>query len=126
MNIKQMRSIHLYLGVFFAPLLIFFMVSGCWQTFDLDHASKKNENYKPPKIIKQLTMVHTDQSFEDSHMPKSSIPFRWLVLLMSLGLVATTILGIIMAFKYTKVWIVWLLIVMGIVVPVFLLWMARH
>ncbi len=48
-----MRNVHLYLGVFFAPLLIFFVVSGCWQTFDLNQARPEmvgkfqNQNAKP-------------------------------------------------------------------------------
>jgi hypothetical protein len=125
MNIKIMRNIHLYLGVFFAPLLLFFLISGAWQTFRLNDASRSGD-YKPPAIIKSLSAVHTDQRWVDSDTQPSSVPFKWLVVLMSVGLLATTILGIIMAFKYTRLWIVWGCLFMGTAVPYFLLWMARR
>ena len=126
MNIKAMRSVHLYLGVFFAPLLVFFLISGSWQTFNLHEASKSG-NYVPPAIIKSLSQVHKDQRWVDGKMvPPSSMPFRCLIVLMSLGLLITTILGIIMAFKYTKEWIVWACLLMGIVVPCFLIWIAHR
>jgi len=126
MNIKAMRSVHLYLGVFFAPLLVFFLISGSWQTFNL-HEAGKTGNYVPPAIIKSLSQVHKDQRWVDGKMvPQSSMPFRCLVVLMSLGVLVTTILGIIMAFKYTKEWIVWACLLMGIVVPCFLIWIAHR
>ena len=126
MNIKAMRNIHLYLGVFFAPLLVFFLISGSWQTFNLHEASKSGD-YVPPAIIKSLSQVHKDQRWVDGKMvPKSSVPFRCLVILMAVGILATTILGIMMAFKYTKGWIVWVCLLMGTVIPCFLLWLPRR
>jgi len=126
MNIKPMRNIHLYLGVFFAPLLIFFLISGSWQTFDLHEVSKTGD-YKPPAIIKSLSQVHKDQRWVDSNkVPKSSMPFKCLIVMMAIGLLATTILGILMAFKYTKVWIVWCCLLMGFLIPCFLLWVAHR
>jgi len=116
-----MRNIHLYLGVFFAPLLIFFLISGCWQTFRLNDASKDG-SYKPPAIIKSLSQVHKDQRWTDSKtLTAPAIPFQCLVILMSLGVLITTLLGIVMAFKYTKVWIVWGCLLMGLLIPCILL-----
>jgi hypothetical protein len=126
MNIKAMRSVHLYLGVFFAPLLLFFLISGSLQTFNL-HQASKDGSYKPPAIIKSFSQVHKDQRWVNgTTVPQPSIPFRCLIVLMSAGLLVTTILGIVMAFKYTKGWIVWVLLLMGIVVPCLLLWIAHH
>lgn len=126
MNIKVMRNIHLYLGVFFAPLLMFFLISGSWQTFDL-HEASKDGSYKPPAIIKSLSQVHKNQRWVDGKMvPKASKPFQCLIILMVVGLLATTILGIIMAFKYTRGWIVWCCLFLGFFVPVALLWLARR
>jgi len=125
MNIKVMRNVHLYLGVFFAPLLMFFLVTGCLQTFNL-HERSKTGDYVPPAIIKSLAQVHKDQRWVDSKkVPKSSTPFRVLILLMSLGLVVTTILGILLSFKYTKTWIVWLCLTLGFIIPVIFLYIAR-
>ena len=126
MNIKVMRNIHLYLGVFFAPLLMFFLISGSWQTFNL-HEANKSGSYVPPAIIKSLSQVHKDQRWVDGKkVPKSSKPFQWLVILMAVGLLATTILGIIMAFKYTQGWIVWVCLFFGFIIPAALLWLARR
>jgi len=125
MNIKVMRNVHLYLGCFFSPLLVLFLVTGCWQTFDLHHASKDG-SYKPPGIVRSLSQVHMDQRWADNNTrPQPSVIFRYLIILMALGLLATTMLGIIMAFKYTKPWMVWACLAMGVFIPFFLLWMAR-
>jgi len=126
MNIKVMRNIHLYLGVFFAPMLLFFLISGCWQTFNL-HEASDDGTYKPPAIIKSLSSVHKDQRWADRRVkPKSSVPFQWLVFLMTIGLLTTTILGIVMAFKYTRPWLVWFCLFLGVSIPCFLIWFARQ
>ena len=121
-----MRNVHLYLGVFFAPLLMFFLISGCWQTFGLHEASKTG-SYVPPAIIKSLSSVHKDQRWaEDRSGPKPSVPFRWLIVLMSIGILVTTILGIVMAFKYTRPWKVWFFLFLGIATPSLLLWLSFY
>lgn len=125
MNIKAMRNVHLYLGVFFAPLILFFILSGCWQTFNLNSPSQDGK-YQPPEIIKSLSEVHLNQRWADARKtPQSSVPFQYFVLLMSMGLIVSTILGIMMAFKYTQVWIVWVCLVLGFAVPCLLLLIAR-
>jgi hypothetical protein len=122
MNIKAMRNAHLYLGVFFAPLLLFFTFSGSLQTFNL-HETPKSGNYQPPQIIKTLSYVHKDQRLS-SEGHKHSISFRYFVLLMSIGVIVTTILGIVMAFKYTRPWIVWACLFGGLFIPCLLLWIS--
>ena len=125
MNIKAMRNVHLYLGCFFAPLLIFFLVSGCWQVFDLHHASKSPGGYKPFKVVKSLSSIHMDQTWKDKKEGgRSSEPFKYLIILMSLGLFITTLLGIVMAFKYVDPWIVWFCLFLGVLVPWFLIWIG--
>ena len=126
MNFKTLRNVHLYLGCFFAPLLIFFIVTGCLQTLGLHEEHKSESNYKPPAIIKVLSEVHKDQRWVDDHLrPEPSQPFRYLVLLMGLGLSVTMALGILMALKFTQPWLVGVCLFLGTVVPCFLLWMAR-
>src|SRR5579863_367065 len=115
MNIKAMRNVHLYLGCFFAPLLIFFLVTGSLQTFGLHETSKKEGGYKPPQIVQSLSQIHKNQRWADNNLrPQPSVLFRYLVLLMSLGLLVTTVLGIMMAFKYTLPWAVWACLFMGV------------
>ena len=126
MNIKVMRSVHLYLGVFFAPLLFFFLISGSWQIFGLNHASKDG-SYEPPAIIKTLSQVHKNQRWVDNKkVPPPSMSFRFLIILMSVGLLATTILGIIMSFKYARAGIVWSCLALGFIIPALLLWIGRR
>ncbi len=106
-------------------MLLFFIISGSWQTFNLNHASEDG-SYEPPAIIKSLSQVHKNQRWVDRAMvPQPSVPLQWLIVLMSVGVLATTILGIIMAFKYAQGWIVWGCLLMGIMIPSFLLWIAR-
>ena len=126
MNIKAMRNVHLYLGCFFAPLLIFFVLSGCWQTFNLHHACKSASiGYKPPQIVRSLSEVHMNQGWADrENFSKSSTAFRYLVLLMTAGFLITTVLGVLMAFKFTRVWIVWGCLFLGTAVPCLFIWMA--
>jgi len=33
---QKLRQIHLYLGCFFAPMILFFALSGVWQEFGLN------------------------------------------------------------------------------------------
>ena len=121
MEMKTVRKVHLYLGVFFAPLLIFFIVSGCLQTFRL-HSDQKS-GYKAPVIAKYLGEIHQHQNWAPYYNKQSSVSFRYLVLLMGVGLIATTLLGIVMAFKFTRPWIVWLSLFLGTAIPVLLLWL---
>jgi hypothetical protein len=122
---NRIRQLHLYLGCVFAPLLVFFAVSGAWQTFDL-HRSRKDGSYSAPPILVRLSHVHQDQSLPPGgSLPHHSTPFRWFVFLMALGFVATAILGVVMAFKFTRErWVVWLCLGVGLILPVLLLYIG--
>ena len=123
---KTLRRIHLYLGCVFAPLLIFFAVSGAWQTFMLHHALKDG-SYSPPAWISALSEVHQHQRWPGNGVDApSSILLRCVIALMSCGLIVTTVLGVIMAFKAAnRVWLIWICLISGFVVPVFLLLLGR-
>ena len=123
---NRIRQLHLYLGCIFAPLLIFFAVTGAWQTFML-HRDAKDGTYRAPRILHQFSSVHQYQQFpiHDGSV-RQSRPFRWFVLTMALGFVLTAILGVVMAFKFTRERrIVWLCLVAGFILPVFLLYIGR-
>ncbi len=45
---KNLRSLHLYLGCIFAPLLLFFAASGIWQTLGI----------RLP-LLQRLSTIHT-------------------------------------------------------------------
>ena len=123
---NRIRQLHLYLGCIFAPLLIFFAVTGAWQTFML-HRDAKYGTYRAPRILHQFSSVHQYQQFpiHDGSV-RQSRQFRWFVLTMALGFVLTAILGVVMAFKFTRERrIVWLCLVAGFILPVFLLYIGR-
>jgi hypothetical protein len=59
--LKNSRLLHLYLGIFTAPALIFFSITGALQTFSL-HETTRGSDYKPPKIIAELSQLHKKQT----------------------------------------------------------------
>ncbi len=45
--LRYTRLVHLYIGVFIAPALLFFALTGALQTFSL-HETTRGSSYKPP------------------------------------------------------------------------------
>jgi hypothetical protein len=66
--LKQVRQLHLYLGVFFAPAILFFSLTGAVQLFGL-HEGHPGEAYQPPKWIAALASIHKDQVLSQHHGP---------------------------------------------------------
>ena len=60
-TLKVFRQIHLYLGIFTAPALLFFALTGALQTFSLHEASRTSD-YKPPTWIVTLAQLHKKQT----------------------------------------------------------------
>ena len=121
---KRIRQIHFYLGVFFAPVIIIFALSGALQTFRLQDAPKGGGTYTPPAWIVRLADFHKDQRPAHGAGVRRSLPLQWFVVLMSVGLIGSTILGIVLAFKLNRDKRVVLgLIVLGLVIPLGLLYL---
>jgi hypothetical protein len=115
---NRMRRFHLLLGCFFAPALLFFTVSGVFQTLRL-HKDVKNGD-PAPGILKVMAKIHKDQKLPDATLP--SWPLQGFVLLMSAGFIFSTGVGLVMAFKYFRPrWVLWALLAAGGAVPVALL-----
>jgi hypothetical protein len=87
---QKLRSIHLYLGCIFAPMLPFFAISGIWQTLGI----------RTP-ILQWLSAIHTDARYKNGHEP-SGPALKVFVVIMAVSFVISIILGIFMAFKFTK------------------------
>jgi hypothetical protein len=138
--LKWARQLHLWMGVFFAPAIIFFAFTGALQTFNL-HESQPGSTYQPPVWIEKLAQLHKKQTIQLRQKPPGAPPQRrrmeneaprpnleqpltttllkWFVSLMSLGLITTSLLGIYMAFQYNRDRrMMWLLLVLGTVMPV--------
>ncbi|NYF51250.1 PepSY domain-containing protein [Tunturiibacter gelidoferens] len=59
--LKYTKLVHLYLGVFIAPALLFFAFTGALQTFSL-HETARGSSYKPPAWAVTLGQVHKKQT----------------------------------------------------------------
>ncbi|MGH8158028.1 MAG: PepSY domain-containing protein [Rhodanobacter sp.] len=59
--LKAARSIHLYLGVFTAPMLLFFAITGGLQTFSL-HETTRGSSYVPPAWLASMAQLHKKQT----------------------------------------------------------------
>jgi hypothetical protein len=59
--LKYLRLVHLYIGVFIAPALLFFAFTGALQTFSL-HETTRGSSYKPPAWAAILAQIHKKQT----------------------------------------------------------------
>jgi hypothetical protein len=59
--LRGIRQIHLYLGVFTAPMLLFFAFTGGMQTFSL-HETTRGSSYAPPAWLATLAQLHKKQT----------------------------------------------------------------
>jgi hypothetical protein len=113
---------HLYLGCLFAPVLIFFAVSGAWQLYRFND-DEKNGSYVAPRAIKVLSTVH-----KDSHLPgkgeRDYTPLRTFFVAAAVGLVTTTLLGVVMAYRLSASAAgPTICLAAGVAIPLVALWM---
>ena len=105
---KRLRQLHLYLGVFFTPLLLFFIGTGWFQTVNPDRLKSPGE---AESLVQKLRVVHTDQIYpETGALRQGGSPklFQALVVVMSVALIVTTVLGLVLAFRFSRVlWMNW-------------------
>src|ERR1700744_2862455 len=59
--LKYLRLIHLYIGVFITPAILFFAFTGALQTFSL-HETTRGSSYKPPAWAVVLGQIHKKQT----------------------------------------------------------------
>jgi hypothetical protein len=120
---KLLRRLHLYLGCFFAPLLLFYVATGWYQSVTL----RRNKNVgEAEDWLSKLRSVHVDQIYPaESANSYSPLLFRSLVVVMSIALIATTVLGLILAIRTIRPRsLVWLSLALGVIVPVTMLWLG--
>ena len=68
--LKYLRLIHLYIGVFIAPALLFFAFTGALQTFSL-HETTRGSSYKPPAWA---VMLAPDPQKADANRSRQKAP----------------------------------------------------
>ncbi len=121
---KTLRRLHLYLGCFFAPLLLFYLLTGWYQTVSTNRTKTEGE---AGDWLTRMTSVHVDQIYPaataEAYSPRL---YRGLVVVMSVCLIVTLGLGIVLAFRLSRTkWPVYLALLMGFIVPMLLLWLGQ-
>jgi hypothetical protein len=142
------RELHLYVGMFVAPTLLFFAATGALQLFSLHEA---HGDYQPPALIEKLGKLHKDQVFDlkakkptraaehdddhdaaghDDHdhaagkskTPTKVVLLKWLFLVAAVSLIVSTLLGIWMGVTQSRrKTLAWLLLALGAALPVLLI-----
>ncbi len=122
--VRWLRRVHLHLGVFFAPLLLFFVLTGWYQTVTPDRRKGVADS---DDWLSRLNRVHVEQYYPTkSAEGYSTRGFTALVVVMSVALAATTLLGVVLAFQVMKKrGLVWLSLGMGFIVPAVFLWLGQ-
>jgi hypothetical protein len=87
---QKIRSLHLYLGCIFAPMLLFFAISGIWQTLGLQSHT-----------LARLSTIHTSHGLKTGD-GLGTHALRLFVLLMAVSFIITTLLGVIMAIRFGR------------------------
>lgn len=138
---RKLRILHRYMGLFFSPAILFFASTGALQTFDL-HSPDKGTGYVPPTWLVEMAQLHKKQTLnltkgrskstqvesvsgdlpvdKKAGRPRMSVlPLKCFAVVMSIGLIATTFLGIYMAFRFggtSK--LIWGMLAAGTVLPI--------
>jgi hypothetical protein len=124
--VKTLRRLHLYLGCFFTPLLLFFVLTGWYQTVNPDRLKSPAD---AESLLQKFRVVHTDSIYPSEtefKQPSSARLFQWLVIVMSLAATATVGIGVVLAFQTLRnKWPVWICLGLGILLPVLVLWLGQ-
>ena len=148
MSFSSLRRWHSYVGLFIAPSVLFFALTGVLQIFNLHEA---HGNYQPAVLVQKLSAVHKDQVFGKPHQheaheeesqsappstggaqegpaeetEKDSLPtlaLKWYFFIVALALIASTSIGIWMGIsQIRRKAIAWTLLVAGAFTPICLL-----
>src|SRR5580658_11140943 len=138
----RLRQWHAYIGLFIAPSVLFFAVTGALQIFNLHEA---HDGYRPAVLLEKLSAVHKDQVFERPHEHEepaaaapagdadqhpaddddkpgaSTLALKWLFLFVAIGLIFSTSIGIWMGItQLRRPALAWTLIAAGVTAPVLL------
>ena len=123
---KFIRRAHLFLGCFFPPLLLFYILTGWYQTVNQNRLKTPSE---AETLLQKFRVVHSDQIYpSENELDKPSSPkfFKALVVVMSIAATVTIVLGLVLSFRlFRPVWPVWLCLALGILLPMLMLWLGQ-
>jgi uncharacterized iron-regulated membrane protein len=133
----SVRRWHFYIGMFMAPSVLFFALTGALQIFSLHEA---HGAYVPPPIVEKLSSVHKDQVFKarrhapkpaaakapspkgDEHAPLKTLLLKVFFLFVAVGLTLSTALGLWIGLSHPRDQrLSWILVAAGTVIPVALI-----
>ena len=121
---RLLRKLHLYLGCLFAPTLIFFAVSGSWQLFNW-HQTTKDKSYVAPPALAALSYVHKEAHVSGTPA-RQPTPLRYFLCAAAIGLVISTVLGVIIAYRFSRRPLVaTICLLAGIAAPALMLWIYK-
>ena len=149
-TLKAIRLTHLYSGVFLAPSILFFAITGGLQMFSL-HETTRGSSYVPPAILVHLGQLHkkatltvpqrksviapatgpapslpTKPSAPLQPSQPSYLPMKIFFGFVALGLVVSTVTGLVMSWTYTRnKALIASAFLAGIIVPTVLLLLQR-
>jgi hypothetical protein len=149
-TLKSIRLMHLYLGLFFAPTILFFAITGGLQMFVL-HETARGSSYVPPSILVHLSQLHKKGTLylpprkvpppnsaksdgakldgpkleapkpTQAPQPPNSLPIKIFFAATALALAVSTCTGLIMGWKYARrKSIVLLTLAAGVLIPAIL------
>jgi len=118
------RRTHLYLGVFFSPLLLLFIITGWWQTMVAGDDQEKEGGYLH-ELMKKFSNVHTSSEWPRAGRHDYVWLMKWMIVAMCVALILSIILGLFLSWQTTKPkWKVILALALGIAVPAGILYLA--
>ena len=110
MSLVTLRLVHYYAGVFFAPTIIFFALSGVFQVFKLHEAYRETPGAQGGPIAwmsqvhKEAALIPPKAAPAKAPPPRAerSSPFKWFAALMGISLIGASLAGLWIAFNYPK------------------------
>jgi hypothetical protein len=117
------KRTHLFLSVFFSPILMLFLLTGLWQTMASDE-EKENQDGIIHAFVLKLSTIHTDSYFPHAGANHGShLGFKILVASMCAAFGISILLGWALAWQTMKQkWLLATVLGLGILIPVLLLW----
>ncbi len=119
-TLQRLRVAHRWLGVFFAPLIVLFAITGVLQTLGID-------DWPLPEWVHSL-----NDSLEDAHQDQRlrhgtslRLGATVLIVVMGIALALTTLLGLFIGFRMQprrRRWGMAAVLILGVVLPAVMLW----
>ena len=139
MNLVTLRLIHYYAGVFFAPTIIFFALSGTLQVFKLHETYRETPGAQgdwkawmsqvhkeaaliPPRPAPAKAPPPPEGSAAPGPRAERSSAFKWFAALMGVSLMGASLAGLYIAYGYpSRRRAFFATLAAGIIVPIVLL-----